>query len=139
LAEQRAAAQAFDGRCNAAYDAGEKAFGDQWSASIKNLGMAGLVSPTDTAFLEAALATDAPEQVLHALGQDPDEAMRIAALPPMKRAIEMDRLATKLAKPAAPPERKAPPPVADYQHDHARSGASVPQLERLHHEHQPPV
>lgn len=111
IAETRAKAKAFNDRCNSAYEAGEKAFGDKWDGAIKNLRLAGLINEGDLSFLEAALETEAPERVLHALGTDPDEALRIANLSPMKRAIEMDRLATKLGKPVAPPERRAPPPV----------------------------
>jgi hypothetical protein len=104
--------RAFDARANAAYDAGETAFGkDAFASAIGNLRSAGVISAQDIGFLEAALETDAPEKVLHALGQDPDEAMRIAGLPLGRRAIELDRLAQKLNAKAPPETRKAPPPV----------------------------
>jgi hypothetical protein len=114
IAEQKAgqiaAAQSFNAQCNGVYEAGEKAFPD-FAEAISNLGMVGAISAHDTSFLQAAFETDAPEKVLHALGKDPDEAARIMALSPTRRAIEMDRLATKLT--AAPKARVsgAPAPI----------------------------
>lgn len=111
-AEKLVAQQTFNARCNAVVDAGEKAFGQDFNAAISNLRSAGLVTEHDMTFIADALETDAPEQVLHILGQDPDEAMRIASLTPGRRAIEMNKIAERAAKPAASPARRAPPPIA---------------------------
>lgn len=110
-ASQLAQQQTFTARCNTVAEEGSKTFGSEWDASLKNLTSVGVLSPQDTSFIEAALETDAPEKVLHHLGQDPDEAARVAALPPLKRAIEMDRIATRLNAKGAPEKRTAPPPV----------------------------
>lgn len=100
-----AAAQSFNARCNSVYEAGTKTYPD-FSTAVETLNLAGATTPD---FLQAAVETDAPERVLHHLGTNPDEAVRIAQLPPLKMAIEMERLATKLAKPT--PISNAPAPI----------------------------
>ena len=63
-----------------------------------------------------ALVADLPNghDVLHRLGTDPAEAIRILSLPPLRMAAEIGRIsaATKAPAPAQPkPVSKAPPPV----------------------------
>ena len=64
-----------------------------------------------------ALVSDLPNghDVLHRLGTDPAEAVRILALPPLRMAAEIGRIsAAAKAAPAAPAPKqvsKAPPPV----------------------------
>lgn len=55
-------------------------------------------------------AADAPGKVLYHLAKNPDEAERIASLPPGKQAREIVRLEEKLAKPPVKPS-KAPEPI----------------------------
>lgn len=68
-----------------------------------------------------ALVTDLPNghEVLHRLGNDPDEAMRILRMPPLKMAAAIGQYSAKPAtpKPAAPapapkPVSKAPEPIS---------------------------
>lgn len=115
IATERAENQAreFAQKCNTVYDDGVKAYGDKFQAAVSNLNMAGVMSQGDTSFLEAALETENPAAVLAELGNNPDEAMRIAGLTPIRRALEMDRLARKVS--AAPPPKpisQAPAPIS---------------------------
>ena len=56
------------------------------------------------------IATDNPVDVLHYLGQDPEEADRISRLNPFKMAAEMTKIANRLAQPKAQLSR-APAPI----------------------------
>lgn len=114
IATQQVAADKFNAKCDEVADIGQKAFGDKWAASLEALRDVGAISD-DLSFLQDALDTEAPEKVLHHLGQNPDEAERLLALSPTRRAVALDRLATKLttATPKTPkPISKAPAPIA---------------------------
>lgn len=103
------ARQTFDQKCNDTFAKGSEAFGKEGFS--ESLGMLQALGVMSVDFLQAALETAAPEKVLHTLGQDPDEAVRIASLPPIRQAIELDRMATKLAAPAKPQISKVPAPI----------------------------
>lgn len=111
LAQQMLRQQQFNDACNAVVEKGAAAFGDKFNGALGNLGKAGVISNEDSSFIEAALATEAPEKVLYELGNNPEEAMRIAALPPIARGIAMDRMARELAAPKSADVSKAPPPI----------------------------
>lgn len=102
---QAAAQKQFNADSNASYAKGKEAFGDEFDASLKNLGMLGF----NDSMLETALATDASHKVLYELGRNPDEAARVFALSPAKMAIEFAKIASK-AGPAAKEVSKAPAP-----------------------------
>lgn len=102
---QEAAKRQFTSESNASYAKGKEAFGDEFDASLKNLGFLGF---NDT-MLEAALATDASHKVLYELGRNPDEAARVFALSPAKMAVEFAKIAAKAA-PATKEVSKAPAP-----------------------------
>lgn len=116
------AVQQFNQRCDAVYEDGLKAHGDGFKEAVDNLNAAGVMG--DAAFLEALLETEAPSDVIHYLGKDPAQGMRIAELPPLKRAIELDRLARQLKTPVAPPPppplSKAPAPITPIGGDRAK-------------------
>ncbi len=57
----------------------------------------------------AIVETDAPDDVAYFLGENPKEAARIAALPPVKQIWEIARIADKFKK--QPSATKAPPPI----------------------------
>lgn len=61
-----------------------------------------------------ALAADLPNgaAVLHKLGNEPGEAMRVLALPPLRMAAELGRISATLAAPAPAPAPPAPKPVS---------------------------
>lgn len=104
------AAQSFDNACNDVFQKGKAEFQD-FETSIKTLGAAGVIDNQNPQFLQAALETEAPHKVLQHLGKNPEEAMRIASMNPIRQAIELDRLAQKLAKPTPKPISKAPEPI----------------------------
>lgn len=113
IATQQLAADKFNARCDEVAGAGQKEFGTKWATSLEALRDVGAISD-DLSFLQDALDTEAPEKVLHHLGQNPDEAERLLTLSPNRRAVALDRLATQLnvEKPrAARPISKVPPPI----------------------------
>lgn len=107
IADQRISQARFDDACNAAYQAGKKEFPD-FDKALSNFGLLGGLSRE---FLDAV--TDLPDghKVMYALGNNPDEASRILALPPLKMAVEIARLAEKASKSPATPVSKAPAPI----------------------------
>ena len=93
-----AAQQAFNARVNDAYQAGLKTFGDfdQKVAALK-----GVVDWSDPVqqqaynqFLIASLETGEAPRLIHALGSDPSEASRVLALPAVRMAIELAKMAS---------------------------------------------
>lgn len=104
---QRAVADTFNRSADAMYDAGKAKF-DDWKDSVDTLNAVGIMSPV---FLEAAMATDDGAAVVHHLGTDIDEASRIAALPPVKMAAELAKLAIKLSGPTKVAVSGAPAPI----------------------------
>lgn len=115
-AESIALANAFDAQCNTLFEKGAKDYGEAaFDANLQNLRDVGVISRDDLGFVRDALETEAPEKVLFHLGQNPDEALKIAGLSPTKRAVALDRLAVQLSteKPKVPkPVSKAPAPIA---------------------------
>lgn len=106
MAEAMTAQQSFDNACNTVFETGIKAHGDAFKQALQTCGQFGIL---DDRIVSDALATDAPHEVLFKLGQDPEEALRIAKLPQAKRIAAMVKLAD--AKPAKPPVSRASPPV----------------------------
>lgn len=112
----KAIAQAtrFNEACNDIVETGKKEYKD-WDQAVKNLSMAGAIGPADkvsTEFLETVIELNNPHQILHTLGMNPEEAARIAALPPKRMALELARVEANLAKPAdKPPVSQAPTPL----------------------------
>ena len=104
--------QAFNEECNSIAEAGKKEFGAEFDTSIQTLtkDIFGGDSRAIVPFYEAVIETGAGAKVLHALGKDPDEAARIAALPPMKQAVALEQLAAKLRAPK--PVSGAPKPIS---------------------------
>lgn len=112
-AQQAQRAAEFNTRCDDVFTQGVTKFGDDFKTALGNLNNAGIISQEDMSFVQAALRTSDPAAVLNHYGRDPDATARIVGLDPVDRAIEMDRLARELAKPAAPkPLTKAPMPIA---------------------------
>lgn len=103
----RAEADAFNRQADAMYDAGAGKF-DDWKESVEMLNATGIMNKT---LLDAAMATDAGADVIHHLGNDVEEAQRIAALPPIRMAAELTKLATKLSTPPRVPISAASAPI----------------------------
>lgn len=111
--EREEATKSFNVRCNEVFEAGQKAFPD-FAESVSNLQMLGVIRPDDATFLSAVLEADEPEKVLHELAKDPEEALRIATLPPVRQAAALVKMSVKLAAPKAPtpkPVSAAPAPI----------------------------
>ena len=106
-AQRIAAASAFNQQANAVYEAGKEKFGD-WQESVDSLNALGLMTAQ---LAEAAFETGSAPDVIYHLGQDTDEASRIASLPPLKMAVEVAKLAGRLSAPKSGPISRAPAPV----------------------------
>jgi hypothetical protein len=65
-----------------------------------------------TPFLRVVMECEAPEKVLHHLGNNPDLAAELASLSPTQVARRLDRLEAKLKEPAEPKQSQAPKPIA---------------------------
>lgn len=103
----KAAADAFNKQADAMYDAGSAKFPD-WKESVELLNAAGLMSRD---LLDAAMATDDGSAVIHHLGNDLDEASRLAGLTPIHMTVELAKLAAKLTAPAKVRTSGAPAPI----------------------------
>lgn len=105
-AEKIVATHSFNDKCNKVYAEGKTEFPD-FDQAIGNLQMVGVGKQ----FLELATDSDAAAKLLHHLGQDLDEASRIASLPPVQMARELTKLEYKLSQVTAKPVSKAPAPI----------------------------
>lgn len=112
-----AAAKIFNDACNNIVEVGKKEYKD-WDESLKNLNLVGAIGKdVSPEFLETVVELKNPAAILHHLGQNLEEAERVANLPPKKMALEMARIEAKLNTPApvvaAPviPVSTAPAPV----------------------------
>lgn len=81
-------------------------YGD-WAPQLNN--MAQILGGIPTTLTEAAIETGNPQEVLYHLAKNPDEAARIAMLPPTRQAVAV----AKLAQAVNAPKRvtSAPPPI----------------------------
>lgn len=126
-AQELVSQQTFKQRLESVGNAGKGEFGaDGWNAALQNLARAGILADDNLGLLTTALELDKPQAVLHHLGQNPDEAERIAALPVARMAIELDRLAAKIGAPPPPPKvSNVPPPMAPIGGDRAGNGVDL--------------
>jgi hypothetical protein len=67
--------------------------------------------PVSDSMAELIREMDDGPKVLYALGQNPNEAARIASLPPTLAAVELGRFAVKASLPQPKTVTNAPPPV----------------------------
>ncbi len=100
------AERSFNESCNKVYEIGKREFPD-FDQAVSNLHVVGM----NRDFLEIVSSSDAGHKVLHHLGNDLDEAARIAAMPPLQMARELIRLEYKLGQPQPKPVSKAPAPI----------------------------
>jgi len=107
LVEARAPAQSFNSACDHIADTGAAKFAD-FGDAVKNFSLLGGPS---VPLLEAIvdLGPDAGAKVFYDLGKNPDEAARILALPPVKMAMALSKMAS--AAPKAIPVSKVPEPI----------------------------
>lgn len=114
LAEQKAQWTAFNNACAGAAEAGRTTYGSsEFDTQVKELsklngeGTDPEAQARYNTFLLAALDTGEAPKLIYHLGQNLNEAARIMALPPIKMAIELTRLAAKDPAPGS----KAPKPI----------------------------
>lgn len=81
-------------------------YGD-WAPQLNN--MAQILGGIPTSLTEAAIETGNPQEVLYHLAKNPDEAARIAMLPPTRQAVAVAKLAGGLNAPKR--VSAAPPPI----------------------------
>lgn len=115
------AVKAFNERCDQSFEAGQAAHPD-FKDAVDTLNAAGAMSAE---LVEAALETGVGHEVLYCLGKDPDAAVKLSKLSPVKLAIEVAKLAGEVQKPPAPkPVSSAPAPITPV-HGTARGGFDV--------------
>jgi hypothetical protein len=88
------------------WNEGLNKFGD-WAPQLNN--MAQLLGGIPTSLTEAAIETGNPHDVLYHLAKNPDEAARIALLPPTRQAVAVAKLSSGLNAPKR--VSAAPPPI----------------------------
>lgn len=98
--------ESFNRRSNEVFNAGVAEFPDFQNA----LGQLQIIGVTEQ-FLQEVVSLDDSHKVLHALGSDPDEAMRILALPPLQQGRALERLASKPKAPTGKTVSRAPAPI----------------------------
>lgn len=100
-------ADTFNQRADEMYNQGAAKY-DDWKDSVDTLVAAGFMNKD---LLDAAMAVDDGTDVLHHLGNNLDEAERLFALSPTRRATEMLRLSMKLSTPVNAQVSNAPTPI----------------------------
>lgn len=113
-AEAIAQARKFNDDCNAVAASGRTEFGAEvFNARVSEL--QSLVDPGDPSsqlaynrFLEAVIETGEGPKIIHELGSDKNEALRILSLSPVKMGIELAKLSLR---PPPEPVSAAPRPI----------------------------
>ena len=82
-------------------------YGD-WAPQLNN--MAQILGGIPVTLTEAAIESGSPHEVLYHLAKNPDEAARIALLPPTRQAVAVAKLAQNVSAPRK--VTSAPPPIA---------------------------
>lgn len=105
-AQELAKQQQWKDTTDKIWNEGLQKFGD-WAPQLNN--MATLLGGIPTTLTEAAIETGNPQDVLYHLAKNPDEAARIAMLPPTRQAVAVAKLAQGLNAPKR--VSAAPPPI----------------------------
>lgn len=105
-AQELAKQQQWKDTTDKIWNDGLQKFGD-WAPQLNN--MATLLGGIPTTLTEAAIETGNPQDVLYHLAKNPDEAARIAMLPPTRQAVAVAKLAQGLNAPKR--VSAAPPPI----------------------------
>lgn len=101
LATKLEAEREFNRRCNDTAEAGRTTFGEaEFNSRVTGLQrVVDMSDPQQVAqynlLLDAVIETGAGPQLIHELGDDPNEAARLMALPPARLGIELARRAAK--------------------------------------------
>jgi hypothetical protein len=111
---QRQEAERRNAACNNVFEKGVAEIADFVDARDTLVTAFGHEINSRPEFLDAITELDNGHQVFAELGRNPDEAERILSLPPVRMALEIAKLGTRLSKPNTPtpkPVSKVPPPV----------------------------
>lgn len=105
-AQELAKQQSWKDTTDKIWNDGLQKYGD-WAPQLNN--MAQILGGIPTSLTEAAIETGNPQEVLYHLAKNPDEAARIAMLPPTRQAVAVAKLAGGLNAPKR--VSSAPPPI----------------------------
>ena len=89
------------------WNEGLSKYGD-WAPQLNN--MAQILGGIPVTLTEAAIESGSPHEVLYHLAKNPDEAARIALLPPTRQAVAVAKLAQNVNAPRR--VTAAPPPIS---------------------------
>lgn len=103
----RAEVKEFDRKADEMYNTGADKFQD-WKEAIDTLVVSGFMNKD---LVDSAMAIEDGPVVLHYLGTNLDEAERINALPPIRKAAEMAKLSNSLNATKITPVSSAPAPI----------------------------
>ena len=105
-AQELAKQQQWKDTTDKIWNDGLQKYGD-WAPQLNN--MAQILGGIPTSLTEAAIETGNPQEVLYHLAKNPDEAARIAMLPPTRQAVAVAKVASGLNAPKR--VSSAPPPI----------------------------
>jgi hypothetical protein len=105
-AQELAKQQAWKDTTDKIWNEGLSKYGD-WAPQLNN--MAQILGGIPTTLTEAAIESGTPHEVLYHLAKNPDEAARIALLPPTRQAVAIAKVAQNLNAPKR--VSAAPPPI----------------------------
>jgi hypothetical protein len=97
--------QAFVNKANGVWEKGTQQFPD-FAQSVTQ--MATLLGEIPRDLTEAAIVLGEPEKIIYALSKKPDEAARIALLPPTQRGVALAQFAAQQKTPRLVSEAPAP-------------------------------
>jgi len=84
-AEKLAELHEFNKNCNEVFKQGQQKFGNEWNQAVENLRDLNIISGSlNDHLLKTILETDEPADILKYLSEDPDEAIKISTLSPVK-------------------------------------------------------
>jgi hypothetical protein len=105
-AQELAQQQSWKDTTDRIWNEGLQKFGD-WAPQLNQ--MAQILGGIPPSLTEAAIETGNPHDVLYHLAKNPDEAARIAMLPPTRQAVAVAKIATNISAPKR--VSSAPPPI----------------------------
>jgi len=105
-AQELAKQQQWKDTTDKIWNEGLSKYGD-WAPQLNN--MAQILGGIPTTLTEAAIESGNPHEVLYHLARNPDEAARIALLPPTRQAVAIAKVAQNLNAPKR--VSAAPPPI----------------------------
>lgn len=106
-AQEIAKQQSWKDTTDKIWNEGLQKYGD-WGPQLNN--MATILGGIPTSLTEAAIESGNPHEVLYHLAKNPDEAARIALLPPTRQAVAIAKVAQSVGAPRR--VSNAPPPIS---------------------------